>query len=826
MVYQRIPKYSSWNPPSQEKSSQFAPRPLFIQAQQDSHRPPTQEGIENEAFDQNKFEAFGLQLKKESGTITLIEQERLGVLQAKMDDFWAQKLERASQFEHNFANIPVHAPRQEVSAPIQPRLGIQPLSAGLPPQSSQPMIASELVLNHPIQVKGGTIGDLSELSMGLRTNKTGLPEALKAGAENLSGYSLDNVKVHYNSSKPAQLQALAYTQGTDIHVAPGQEKHLPHETWHVVQQMQKRVQPTAQLKGVRINDDEELEREADVMGLKTLETNYPVPRLINQTSTGEVIQLRNAQQRQGLAQNFLTQMGHLNIGSIQSEATLRDHGKNEIQRIPANSVIIYQGDNRDNFGTWGGVEKDHVYAAVVSNANRNFINVPNQWAKGWIVYEKVRTDVQRSTQMRNSPGGSRGVKGRILNYIASITIGGQIPAPTNARVDLAPRALKAWAEKAGRDLTVPMPTNVANDQGVQIDQHLAIDADHNYATIDPQGELNLSRLDPNSQLFQDFNQFLNLNADGMPGTMARDHELRNERTGGARAQLGRQWLESYGKNLTEAEYVAISGADITNIFVNTHCPTWEAYNANVQSIVGRNQINALPVWQPSQTIRGQDAAQDQLIDRMTKDRPGEFYLFHGTSRQNVFNISKTGFDPEYVNYTAVKGYGKTGYGTAFTDQFAKALAYAPPEIIPSVVPGGQPTFKHYVLVAKVFAGNPYRAGDRSRRTRGNLEMTEQNINYEEAKGNKVKSQGEGMPFLGKSSDTVRGLLDRGEYVHSTLQDRVFDLTMAREGAELADLHRQYRYTDTSLTVSDAIQMYPIYIIECTIPADKVRSARR
>jgi len=40
---------------------------------------------------------------------------------------------------------------------------------------------------------------------------------------------MDDVQVHYNSGKPAQLNALAYAQGTDIHVAPRQEKHLPHE---------------------------------------------------------------------------------------------------------------------------------------------------------------------------------------------------------------------------------------------------------------------------------------------------------------------------------------------------------------------------------------------------------------------------------------------------------------------------------------------------------------------------------------------------------------------------------------------------------------------
>jgi hypothetical protein len=99
-------------------------------------------------------------------------------------------------------------------------------------------------------------------------NRTGLPGALKAGIEGLSGHSLNHVRVHRNSSKPGQLNAHAYAQGSDIHLAAGQEKHLPHEAWHVVQQAQGRVKPTLQAKGVAINDDAGLEKEADVMGAK------------------------------------------------------------------------------------------------------------------------------------------------------------------------------------------------------------------------------------------------------------------------------------------------------------------------------------------------------------------------------------------------------------------------------------------------------------------------------------------------------------------------------------------------------------------------------
>lgn len=78
-------------------------------------------------------------------------------------------------------------------------------------------------------------------------NQTGMPDHLKSGMENLSGMSLDHVKVHYNSPKPAALQAHAYAQGNDVQLPPGKEKHLPHEAWHVVQQKQGRVKPTMQM---------------------------------------------------------------------------------------------------------------------------------------------------------------------------------------------------------------------------------------------------------------------------------------------------------------------------------------------------------------------------------------------------------------------------------------------------------------------------------------------------------------------------------------------------------------------------------------------------
>ncbi|HEX5683410.1 MAG TPA: DUF4157 domain-containing protein [Ideonella sp.] len=105
--------------------------------------------------------------------------------------------------------------------------------------------------------------------------RTALPESLRAGMHALSGVDLSQVQVHYNSSKPAQLQALAYAQGNDIHLGPGQERHLPHEAWHLVQQRQGRVRANSEAGGVAINDNPELEREADHMGTRATQKKWP-----------------------------------------------------------------------------------------------------------------------------------------------------------------------------------------------------------------------------------------------------------------------------------------------------------------------------------------------------------------------------------------------------------------------------------------------------------------------------------------------------------------------------------------------------------------------
>jgi hypothetical protein len=102
-----------------------------------------------------------------------------------------------------------------------------------------------------------------------------LPDRIKTGVEHLSGIDLGDVRVHYDSPQPARHRALAFTRGSEIHVGPGQDRHLAHEAWHVVQQKQGRVAATQQFAGVATNHDAGLEREADVMGDRAVAMSVP-----------------------------------------------------------------------------------------------------------------------------------------------------------------------------------------------------------------------------------------------------------------------------------------------------------------------------------------------------------------------------------------------------------------------------------------------------------------------------------------------------------------------------------------------------------------------
>ena len=183
-----------------------------------------------------------------------------------------------------------------------------------PAQKKDTPTASSVFDNSPqnegLQRKADMANNAAQREEAPRPNNTGMPDNLKSGIESLSGFSMDDVRVHYNSSKPATVQALAYTQGTDIHVAPGQEKHLPHEAWHVAQQMAGRVSPTTNINGMPVNDNAALEHEADVMGEKAVTQN-------KQTSDNKNISRNNG----NVCQMLRIINGYEYLGTVSNDPT-------------------------------------------------------------------------------------------------------------------------------------------------------------------------------------------------------------------------------------------------------------------------------------------------------------------------------------------------------------------------------------------------------------------------------------------------------------------------------------------------------------------------
>ena len=198
-----------------------------------------------------------IQLKEE--TVQKVEEEE--TLQGKFDT--TQLAEEEEPLQGKFAPIQM----VEEEEPLQGKFNTLQMVEEEEPLQAKFFPIQLVEDEEPLQGKFGTIQKQAKQA----ANNTGMPNQLKSGIEGLSGVDVSDVKVHYNSSKPAQLNAHAYAQGSNIHIGPGQEKHLPHEAWHTVQQKQGRVQATTQMKeNVQVNDDPSLENEADVMGAKAL----------------------------------------------------------------------------------------------------------------------------------------------------------------------------------------------------------------------------------------------------------------------------------------------------------------------------------------------------------------------------------------------------------------------------------------------------------------------------------------------------------------------------------------------------------------------------
>ncbi|MBE9215068.1 DUF4157 domain-containing protein [Plectonema cf. radiosum LEGE 06105] len=108
------------------------------------------------------------------------------------------------------------------------------------------------------------------------SGRSSMPAPVRSKMENSFGSSFSDVSIHTDSPQAKSMGALAFTQGNNVHFAPGQynpqsasgQALLGHELTHVVQQRAGRVAVPQQSKGAPINADPSLETEADNLGAK------------------------------------------------------------------------------------------------------------------------------------------------------------------------------------------------------------------------------------------------------------------------------------------------------------------------------------------------------------------------------------------------------------------------------------------------------------------------------------------------------------------------------------------------------------------------------
>ncbi|HEX7817341.1 DUF4157 domain-containing protein [Dyella sp.] len=266
----------------------------------------------------------------------------------------------------------------------------------------------------------------------------GLPTQLRAGIESLSGMDMGDVVVHRNSAQPAQMNAHAYAQGNQIHLGPGQEKHLPHEAWHVVQQRQGRVKATRQLAAVGVNDDPGLEREADRMGERAMQraalsssrpliqhrlANSPNIAQLKTTTVGTGAKKTTVTWTEGKLKGSTENVGlsmtaknlhdeNVDVGDLMGSPPKASAQKNLMAKLPTTpklrSTEKYIKGHLLNHNV-GGPGEDYNLFPITASANSAHHSHVEKTVKKWILKDKQKVDytVNVSVASDNSNAGSK-----------------------------------------------------------------------------------------------------------------------------------------------------------------------------------------------------------------------------------------------------------------------------------------------------------------------------------------------------------------------------------------------------------------------------------
>ncbi|WP_292736123.1 DUF4157 domain-containing protein [Nostoc sp. JL31] len=268
-------------------SPQLAHRPFGSEIQKASVAAKTPTDIENEGFAEKQMEATGLSIQAKSGSITSEGQERLTLLQAKMKGLLNSRLEHATRFGHNIANIPL----RKQDTPIQAKLTIgQPgdkyeqeadetarqVVQRIHQQSNQQVQRETVTEEEELQTKpveniqhqelpedeelqmkpmvqrvaDGGMAASADVEAGIQSARgdgQSLAYSIREPMEQAFGADFSGVRVHTDSQADQlnqSIQAKAFTTAQDVFFRQGAyqpgsrggQELLAHELTHVVQQ--------------------------------------------------------------------------------------------------------------------------------------------------------------------------------------------------------------------------------------------------------------------------------------------------------------------------------------------------------------------------------------------------------------------------------------------------------------------------------------------------------------------------------------------------------------------------------------------------------------
>ncbi|MFM7203437.1 MAG: DUF4157 domain-containing protein [Myxococcota bacterium] len=181
---------------------------------------------------------------------------------------------------------------------IQAKMHPGSLSGSLDEQTEQslPELLSDAVVQQKATVEAPHSEPASAATRHQDSRSSGNPlqDSVRDKMEGAFGADFSSVRVHTDGQADA-IGAQAFTQGDDIHFGQGQyapenssgQELLGHELTHVLQQRAGRVSTTTQARGLELNDDAGLEKEADLLGA--------------QAAQGQVIQVPGHSRQETLA---------------------------------------------------------------------------------------------------------------------------------------------------------------------------------------------------------------------------------------------------------------------------------------------------------------------------------------------------------------------------------------------------------------------------------------------------------------------------------------------------------------------------------------------